>query len=61
MMLFMLIYPYHQDSFMDSYNHSSYSNMPPVLRDCCESSYYDVHNCLCRDYLDAKRASLGMN
>ena len=51
-------HPFHQDHFIDSYDHLSYSFVPPVLCDYCESFEHDVHDCPYTDYVDATSASL---
>ena len=51
--------PHHQDHFIDSYDHLSYSYAPPILCDCCESSDYDVCNYPDTNYVDATCVSLG--
>jgi len=52
-------HPYHQDQFAYSYNHLSYSIVPPILCDYCKSSYHNVHDCPYHDYVDATCVSLG--
>ena len=48
--------PSPQDHFLNPY-HPSYSYMPPVLCDYCESPYRDASTCRYREYVDATRAS----
>jgi len=49
--------PYSRGHFIDSYN-SSYTSVPPVWYDYCESSAHDASFCPCRDYFDAQCASV---
>jgi len=50
--------PYHQDHFMDSYDHQYYSCMSPVLCDYCESFNHNTYNYPYHDYRDATCVSL---
>jgi len=50
--------PHHQDHFIDSYDHLSYSYVFPILCDYCEPSNHDVHNCSYTNYVNATSASL---
>lgn len=49
--------PYPQDHFINSHD-PSYSCVPPVWCDYCESSAHDACSCLYRDYFDAQCASV---
>ena len=48
--------PSPQDHFLNPYD-PSYSYMPPVLCDYCESPYHDASTCPYREYVDATCAS----
>jgi len=49
--------PYPQDPFVDSYD-PSYSCMPPIFCDYCDSSNHDTCHCLYHDYVGATCASV---